>query len=728
MRIALVSTEVAGFHGGGIGTYVVEAGKALTAAGHEVWLVTGAPDRSRQAELRRHPAFTRVLFAEDAKTPREDVRFAFGRRALWFSQLAFDALRESGAAFDYVELADYGAAGFQAVLEQRLFGSLGDAVVAVVLHSPTFEVAKFNETLHAMGPSEREVAVLEHEAIRRAPVVWSPSTRLKEMVGTRLGLPSDFAEVIRYPMHLPAELPEPPEAGRRLEDLRFLYFGRLEPRKGVRQLVDAFRQMPELRLECVGRDGNTAPGATSELAFLERRAGPNVTFTPPLPRDAMLAKLRNADVVVLPSTWENWPNTCIESMAEARVVIGGRDGGMGEMIEPGTSGFLVDGCDSADIVRVVRDELGGALDRLDVIGAAAARRIRELADPARYVAAIEGVVARHRGRGRAPAISRGRQRVSIVVPYYREGLATVGAAVDSALAQEHPDLEILVVNDGSPRPDAAQILDAVAAKDARVRVLHKENGGLATARNMAVEQVDGDFVLCLDADNLLRRDYTSIGVDVFSRVPEASAIAPRFRVFDGASGSTVAIVQPLPFDRALSIFRNSLGDAGAMFRREVFHEHGLRYDSVVDVYSDWALWLDLARLGLHTERVPRVLYDYQVRAGSMMDEQAWSRHLDLLGLLIERHLPPGDGSDEREVLTTLAHGWGVGALLSALGGRPEFWERPELTARRVDRASRAFGGFTDADTAVGRLLGPLFTRLTRWHGRYKDWRRGDRPV
>ena len=91
MRIALVSTEVAGFHGGGIGTYVVEAGKALTAAGHEVWLVTGAPDRSRQAELRRHPAFTRVLFAEDAKTPREDVRFAFGRRALWFSQLAFDA-------------------------------------------------------------------------------------------------------------------------------------------------------------------------------------------------------------------------------------------------------------------------------------------------------------------------------------------------------------------------------------------------------------------------------------------------------------------------------------------------------------------------------------------------------------------------------------------------------------------------------------------------------------
>ncbi|MCC6672673.1 MAG: hypothetical protein IT458_16535 [Planctomycetes bacterium] len=47
--------------------------------------------------------------------------------------------------------------------------------------------------------------------------------------------------------------------------------------------------------------------------------------------------------------------------------------------------------------------------------------------------------------------------------------------------------------------------------------------------------------------------------------------------------------------------------------------------------------------------------------------RAWA----LLGLLIERHLPPGDGADEKAMLTNLAQGWGIGALLAALGRRPD---------------------------------------------------------
>lgn len=734
MRIALVSHEVAGFRGGGIGTYVVEAGRALTAAGHEVWLVTGAPERDRQDELRRHPAFARVLFVEDAPTPRHEVRFGLARRTLWFAQLAYDVLRGSGKQFDYVEFPDYDAPGAVAVPEQRLFGSLGDAVVAVVLHSPTHECWQWNEALHVFGPAQREVAVLEHETIRTAPVVWSPSTRLGELVAERLRLPRGFAEVIRYPMALPAEPPPPPAPRQRLADLRFLFFGRIEPRKGVRALVDAFARLPELSIECIGRDGPTSPFQGSEVEWLRRRGAANVTFTPPLPRDQLLARLRAADVVVLPSPWDNWPNTCVEAMAAARVVVGGENGGMAEMIEPGISGFLVDGSDPADLVRVLRDELAPALGRLDAIGAAAARRIRALADPSRYVAAIEALVARHRGRGRRPADPAARTRVSIVVPYHREEAAIVGEAIDSAVAQTHRDVEILLVDDGSPRPDAPAILAAQAQKDPRVRVLHQPNGGLASARNFAIEHAAGDFLLFLDADNVLRPDYAATGVDVFARCPEAMAIAPRLQIFADRSRAPLTVIQGLPFDRALAVFRNSLGDAGAMFRREVFARHGLRYDGLVDVYSDWALWLDLARLGLPVQVVPRVLYDYRLRAGSMMDEQAWDRHLALLGLLIERHLGPGERGDERELLTTLAQGWGVGALLAALGRRPEFWEQPARAARRLRhdamryRLAEALGGLADRVPWLRRAAHGALAALFRLHGRWKDRRRGDRPV
>ena len=728
MRIALCSYEVAGLRGGGVGTYVKEAARALTAAGHEVWLVTSRPDEGADA-FRADPAFSRVLYLEDAGTPEHEVHFGLARRALRPAQLAVDVLRQSGEAFDYVEFPDYGGWGAVAVQEQRLFGSFGDAAVAVVLHSPTYECWQYNETLHLLPPSERELCVLEDDTIAKAPAVWAPSHRLREMVAERLGLPGDFADVIRYPMSLPAQLPAPPAPKRRLEDLKILYFGRIEPRKGVRQLVQAFSQMPELSIECIGRDGPSAPQQTSEVANLQRRRVDNVTFTPPLPREEMLARIASADVVILPSPWENWPNTCIEAMAAGRVVVGGRNGGMGEMIEHGVSGFLVDGADPDDIVRVLRTDLQESLPRLDEIGRSAARRIRELSEPARYVQAIEDFVQRHHGAGRLSATAAERGKVSVVVPYYNEDLATVGEAVDSAIGQSHEDLEIIVVEDGSPRADKERTLSTLAARDPRVRILRKENGGLATARNLAREQAAGDFVSCCDADNVLRPDYAAIGLEVFSRCPEAMAVVPRFQTFEDGSGAPRTVVQSLPYDRALALFRNTLGDAGAMLRREVFAVHGLRYDADVDTYSDWALWLDMASRGLKTEVVPRVLYDYRLRKGSMMDEHAWERHLPMLGVLIDRHLP--DVSDaERAMLVNLTHGWGVGALASALSGRSDAWERPGVLARRLRPeltrfvAADALGKLVEKCPPLHRSLHWLLERALRWHGKIKDRRRG----
>ena len=727
MRIALCSYELAGLRGGGIGTYVAEAAKALTAAGHDVWVVT-ARDGAEVLGSAPDVGGASVRYVEDADTSPVDVRFGLARRPLRFAQLAFDLLRQADAAFDYVEFPDYGGWGAVAVQEQRLFGSLGDAVVSVVLHSPTYECWRYNEVLHLLPPSERELMVLEDATIRSAPAVWSPSTRLREMVGERLGLAEDFADVIRYPMAMPAEPASTAQPRASLEELRVLYFGRIEPRKGVRQLVDAFAELPGLRVECIGRDGDTAPQQTSEVAYLQRRAGDNVTFTPPLPRAEMLARLHAADVVILPSPWENWPNTCIEAMAAGRVVVGGSNGGMGEMIEHGVSGFVVDGSDPAAIVRVLTEDVQAALPRLDEIGRAAARRIRELSEPARYVEAIEAFVARHRGEGRWPVRARAAGKVSVVVPFYREERTLLRAAVDSALAQGYEDLEVLVVDDGSPRADKEAILAEAAGRDARVQVLRKDNGGLATARNFAVERAQGDYLLFCDADNVLREDYAAVGVDVFSRRPEAMAVIPRLRKFEDGTGRTLDVVQGLPYDRPLALFRNTMGDAGAMLRREVFHEHGLRYDPDVDTYSDWALWLDMAARGLETVVVPRVLYDYRVRRGSMMDEHAWDRHLPMLGVLIERHLPDCDDAD-RALLTNLAQGWGVGAIASALSGHADSWERPAKLARRLKPSVTRFAVADAVGRALEKLpplhglahgLGALLTRL---HGRLKDRQR-----
>ncbi|MFK7740153.1 MAG: glycosyltransferase [Planctomycetota bacterium] len=781
MKIALCSYEVAGLRGGGIGTYVFEAARALSQAGHEVWLLTsrqGVAAGELEAWRARVPVHG-VVFVEDGErggAAQRAPRFGLARHTLRFAELVHRALREQHqqAPFDYIEFPDYGAWGSVAVAEQRFFGSYGDAVLAVVLHSPTHECFAYNDVLHVLPPTERETAVLEEQTIRRAPLVWSPSMRLREMVAERLSLAPDFAEIVRYPM-LPAAAaaaataagaaaPPPTRARESLAELNLLYFGRIEPRKGVRQLVQAFRELPDLSIECVGRDGDTSPTQTSEIEHLRRMGASNVTFSPPLPRERMLERLRQADVVILPSPWENWPNTCIEAMAQARVVVGGKNGGMGEMIEHGESGFVCDGSDPADIVRVLREDVAAALPRLDQIGQKAAARIRELSDPARYVEAIERLVAEQRraGSSRLPiaaanaqpiaAPHAGAPRVSVVTPFYREDLDVVRAAIESALAQTHPVHEIVVCEDGSPRPDKGEILRSLAALDERVRILHKDNGGLARARNYALEHVQGDVVLFLDADNLLRPDYVELGLDVLRRCPDAYAVLGRHQRFDdggepGAAGSDAGVVvQPLPYDRPLALFRNSLGDAGAMLRREVFTEHGLRFDPDVDVYSDWALWLDMARHQLAVEIVPRVLYDYRVRRGSLMDEHAWDRHLPMLGRLIRNHLPPaaaapsggGSGRDasdaeasdaEREMLVQLAQGWGVGAIAATLSGYADSWERPAKVARRLQpghtryQFGEGLGKLLEKVPPLHRIAHWTMARLLRAHGRRKERRR-----
>lgn len=92
-------------------------------------------------------------------------------------------------------------------------------------------------------------------------------------------------------------------------------------------------------------------------------------------------------------------------------------------------------------------------------------------------------------------------RFSIIVPIYKvEEFLEV--CVDSLLAQEYPDFEVILVDDGSP-DGCPQICDAYKEKDGRVKVVHKENGGLSDARNAGIREATGDYLMFVDSDDFL---------------------------------------------------------------------------------------------------------------------------------------------------------------------------------------------------------------------------------
>ena len=92
-------------------------------------------------------------------------------------------------------------------------------------------------------------------------------------------------------------------------------------------------------------------------------------------------------------------------------------------------------------------------------------------------------------------------KVSIVIPVYNKA-EYISDCLESLLQQDFDDFEIIAVNDGST-DDSGRICDEKAAEDARIRVIHTENGGVTAARRKGVEQAAGEYIMFVDADDKL---------------------------------------------------------------------------------------------------------------------------------------------------------------------------------------------------------------------------------
>ena len=84
---------------------------------------------------------------------------------------------------------------------------------------------------------------------------------------------------------------------------------------------------------------------------------------------------------------------------------------------------------------------------------------------------------------------------SVIVPIYKVE-AYLPRCVDSILAQSFPDFEVILVDDGSP-DRCGELCDQYRARDPRVRVIHKENGGLVSARQAGMSVASGDYIVHL---------------------------------------------------------------------------------------------------------------------------------------------------------------------------------------------------------------------------------------
>ena len=124
--------------------------------------------------------------------------------------------------------------------------------------------------------------------------------------------------------------------------------------------------------------------------------------------------------------------------------------------------------------------------------------------------------------------------ISIIVPVYKVE-KYLRRCVDSIINQTYKNLEIILVDDGSP-DNCPAICDEYAKKDNRIKVIHKENGGVSSARNEGLKNATGDFICFVDSDDYVDNNYVEKLLNGFS--DDVDIVISMYRVIDNESRET----------------------------------------------------------------------------------------------------------------------------------------------------------------------------------------------
>ena len=336
MRIGLLSYEYPPETGqGGIGTYTWTQAQALARAGHEVHVLAGSTTLGATSSERDGEV---TVWRDGGSRAAHRLGALLGALGWWWSRNRLEnglrmrrLLRRVGSrrALDVVEVPECGAEGL--FLDRRW-----ERRKVVRFHSPAELIMPF----YATRPGDRRLcARLERRGFRHAAAATSCSRFLAREVANRLAFPQP---VVTVPNGIDLAA-----AGRASGfDLRaaigaaadepvVLFAGRFEPRKGsalLCELVPELLASRALRFVVVGEDLFGEAGGELSARCRKRQCEGALHLLGRRPLSDVRAAMRQADVVLLPSRWENAPYTVLEAMAAGAPLVVSRVGGIAEMV------------------------------------------------------------------------------------------------------------------------------------------------------------------------------------------------------------------------------------------------------------------------------------------------------------------------------------------------------------------------------------------------------------
>lgn len=184
--------------------------------------------------------------------------------------------------------------------------------------------------------------------------------------------------------------------------------------------------------------------------------------------------------------------------------------------------------------------------------------------------------------------------ISVIIPVYNSA-QYLRACIDSVLEQSYTDFELLLINDGST-DSSGKICDEYALKDARVKVFHKDNGGVSSARNLGIKKSLGQWITFVDSDDILGEDYLAALV-LASAQSKADLIIHGFKKFGNGIQKKMNVGDGLFFATdfvelfQIKKIQNFGFTVSKFYKREIIAKHLIRFPTSFSIAEDLAFML-----------------------------------------------------------------------------------------------------------------------------------------
>lgn len=653
MKHLIIGREYPPAPSGGIGTYVVHISQLLAESGEIVHVISqlweGA-EKEVEEKCNGRLIIHRVPFQDwtsligskpnpaiKSKTAGYLFESDFHPQCFsWQASLLAEKLVEQ-EGIDIIEAQEFEAPLYYFQIRRALgFGPNKRPPCIVHLHSPMEFIVRYNDwdigfSYFLTGKR------LEDYSIAAADGLLCPSLYLARQIENHYGLLKDSIKVIPYPR---GAFPVLERSNDIWKQGTICYFGRLERRKGVIEWIQAAvavaYKYPDANFEFIGANilgGEGVDGEELVNRMIPKDLKMRFHFHGEQKYSDLPKFLKKARIAVVPSRWENFPNTCIEAMCSGLPVIASPEGGMREMIKDGQTGWLASSSGAQGLADALERALGTPSTKTAEMGWCAASEIHKICD--------NNKIVENQIKFRSEIVKQGSKKslhLPVNLPWAKrplsdetgrrtshnhsqEGLAIVVTCFDN---RQYLQPCLQSIKDQTKKPVAVVVVYDISGNEQDIeaicnvqleglQVIQIRNRGFVSAKNIGIEAALSSGLnplgfAFLKAENRLYAGFVKTCESILDRCPEVGLVSFWTHQSEVDNSIWIRSCPSFPYQ-----WLKNEAATFSVVRTEALHEAGNFRLGMDHGFEIWDLFNAVMAKGWVAVTIPELLGDHRAR-------------------------------------------------------------------------------------------------------------------